>query len=208
VGRAFYRGSTGGNVAEIADDATMEMLRQQMGIQPANANRITVRFSILAEQDMDASEKAGKPVFRDVDFITKWIPGDKDNVVHRPVRITDQAEFPDQFKAFKNNKEQPQTGTPLSMLPFMSPAQVAELNYYGVRTAEQVITMSDANGQRVMGFQGLKQKTQQYLDAVAGAAPAQALQSELNKRDEEIALLKAVVDELGKKVEESASRRK
>jgi len=193
---------------QLSDEAAMEFMRQQAGIQPGQSKGLTVQFSKIAEQDMDESEKQGKPVWREVEFITKWVPGDKDNVVHRPVRLMDRAEFPDQYKAFKANEAAPVTGTPLSALPFVSMAQIAELNYYGIKTAEHLVNMSDGNGQKVMGFQQLKDKTKAYLDAIEGAAPAQALQAELTKRDEEIALLKAVVDELGKKVEESSNRRK
>jgi len=195
-------------MAEVADEATMEMIRQQMGIQPSSPNRMTVKFSVVGEQDMDASSAAGRPVYRNVEFITKWIPGDKDNVVHRPVRLVDQAEFPDAYKAFKNNQAAPEVGTPLEMLSFTSPAQRAELNLYGVRTAEQLVNISDGNGQKIMGVQALKERTQKYLNAIAGAAESQKLQTELGKRDEEIAILKAVVEELGKKVEESAQARR
>jgi hypothetical protein len=184
---------------QIADDQAMEMLRQQMGIQPGAASRITVQFSILAEQDMDESAKQQKPVFREVEYITKWVPGDKDNVVHRPVRLMDKAEFPDAYKAFKMNQEQPQTGTPLEMIPSMSKAQIAELGYYGIKTAEQLTTMADVNGQKVMGFQAIKAQAQKYLDAVAGAQPALKMQAELDKRDEKIAMLEQMVKELGER---------
>jgi hypothetical protein len=122
--------------------------------------------------------------------------------------LLDQAEFPDQYKAFKLNLAQPQTGTPLSVLPFMSGSQVAELEYFGIKTAEQLVGMADVNGQKVMGFQQLKQKTQAYLDALAGAAPAQKLQAELEKRDSEIDLLKKMIEEQGKRMEELSKRGK
>jgi hypothetical protein len=189
-------------MADIADEATMELIRQQMGLVAGAPNRITAKFSVEAVHDLEASEKAGKPIYVDTEFVTKWIPGDKDNVVHRPVRLVDKAEFSEQYRAFKLNQDQPQTGTPLEMLAFLSPANRAELGYYGIRTAEQLMTMADVNGQNIMGFQQLKNKTKVYLDALAGAAPAQKLQAELSKRDDEIALLKTMVETLGAKVDE------
>ena len=185
------------------------MLRQQSGLtQPGQQPKITVQFSVIAEQDMSESEKQGRPVFKEVEYITKYIPGDKDNVIHRPIRYMDKAEFPDAYKAFQMNKEQIVEGTPLEMLPFMGKAQIAELSYYGVKTAEQIVNMADVNGQRIMGFQQLKQKAKSYLDAVAGAAPAVRLQAELEKRDEEIALLKKMVEEQGKRMEDLSKRGK
>ena len=195
-------------MADIADETTMELIRQQMGLVAGAPNRITAKFSIEAVHDLEASEKAGKPVYVDTEFVTKWIPGDKDNVVHRPVRLVDKAEFAEQYRAFKLNQEQPQTGTPLEMLAFLSPANRAELGYYGIRTAEQLMTMADVNGKNVMGFQQLKAKTKTYLDALAGAAPAQKMQAELSKRDEEIDMLKKMVESLSSRVEEQSKASK
>lgn len=193
---------------QMAEDATMELMRQQMGGGTAEDNKkLMVKFSIEAVHDHEASEKQGRPVYKDEEFITIWVPGDKDNVPHRPVRYSDKVMYPDQYRAFKEGVSQAEPGTPLQMLPFMSPAQIAEMAHYGVKTAEQLVGMSDGNGQKVMGFQALKQRTQKYLEALAGAAPAQRLQSELSKRDDEIEALKKLISEQADRIEKMANRK-
>jgi hypothetical protein len=191
-------------MAEMADEAVMQMLLQQAG-EAGSAKKVHAQFSMETEQDMEESEKQKRPVFKDVEYITLWV--DKDNVPHRPVRQLDKAMYPDAYKAFKANQEQPVVGTPLDRLGFLGKSQIAELNYYGVRTAEQVVDMADVNGQKIMGFQAIKQKAKAYIDAVNGAAPAQKLQAELSKRDEEIEHLKQLVAEQTKKMEVLAGRK-
>lgn len=187
-------------MAQVADELVMESLRQSMGQNPGP--KVPAKFSMEATPDFEATEKAGIQKFKEEEFITKWIPGDKDNVIFRPVRAIDKIEYPTEYAAFKANQEQPQNGTPLSIIPWMSKAQVAELNAFGVRTAEEFVNVSDTNGQRFIGFHQLKTRVKTYLDAAAGAAPALKLQSELEKRDQEITLLKQLMEEQGKKMDE------
>lgn len=188
------------------DAAMLDLARQQMGGEEG-ISKLHVQFSTEAVQDMEASAKAGKPVFKDQEFITIWIPGDKDNTPKQPVDDRYRALFHTQYQNFKANKGNVDVGTPLSNLPFMSPAQVAELGYYGVKTVEQLVGMADVNGQKVMGFQALKQKAQKYLDAINGAAPAQKLQEELGKRDDEIEALKRLVADQTERIEKMANRK-
>jgi hypothetical protein len=64
-----------------------------------------------------------------------------------------------------------------------------------------LVSMADANAQRIMGFQSLKGKINTFLEAAKGAAPALKLQAELEKRDAEIAMLKQMVETLGERVD-------
>ena len=141
------------------------------------------------------SAEAGRPIHDDVDLITIRVPGQRDSVVHR-VNYTHQQRFPRQWAAFKNNSEQLGSGTQLSEVPWLTPAQIADLKASNISTVEQLAEMADANAHVFMGFHGLKQRAQAYLDAAAGAAPALKLQAELEKRDAEIDELKAIVNNL------------
>jgi hypothetical protein len=189
-------------MAEIADAATMELMRQQAGLAQGPNSRLIAKFSVQAEQDMEKSREAGKPVWKDQEFITIWIPGDKDNVIHRPVRYYDSLNFPTQYAAFKANKNQEVVGTPLEGVTFLSPSQKAELNYVGIKTVEALATVADVDGQKLMGFNDMKAKALKYIEAMTAAVPGQKLQAELGKRDEEIAFLKQMAEEQGKKIEE------
>lgn len=168
--------------------------------------RLFVQFHIEAVQDMDLSTKEGRPVHVEQEFITIIVPGDRDTIV-RPVRENDKEQFAQQYTAFKNKQEQPITGTPLSVLPFLTKAQVADLSAANVRTAEQLANMSDVLAQKFMGLNSLRRRTKDFLDAAAGNAPIERLNAELEKRDTTIAVLQKALDDQGKKIEELLKNR-
>lgn len=194
-------------MAQQQIDAEMELMLQQAGQIPEQDQRLTVQFSMEPVEIHEKSVKEGRPIFEEQEFVTIYVPGDKDNVVFRPVRNSDKVRFRDKYRAFKEGQTEPETGTPLASLPFMSKAQVLELNYFGVRTAEQLITMNDQNGQKIMGWQQLKSRVKTFLDAAAGAAPAEKLQSELSKRDNEIEALRRMLEEQGKRLQEVTAKK-
>ena len=174
--------------------------------EPGNS-RLIVEFFYEACQNQAKSDEAGRPIFEDQEFIRIMIPGDKDNIIVRPIRAKDKQEFSQQYAAFKNSQEQKIEGTPLDKLPFMTKAQVLEFKTMNIHTAEQVRDMADVNAQKFMGINALKKKITDFLDAAAGNAVSSKLRAELEKRDTDITVLKQLLDEQGKKIDE-LSRRK
>jgi hypothetical protein len=161
--------------------------------QQAEADkRLFVVFFKDAVKNAAASTEAGRPIFEERDFIRIITPGSRDSFVER-VREGDQytQRFPTQWARYKQNLDQTVTGTPLSQVPWLSIAQVAEFNAVGCKTVEQLVGMADAMAGKFMGFHQIKQRAQVYLDAAKEAAPALKLQAELEKRDEQIAQLQA-----------------
>lgn len=165
-------------------------------------------FHMEAEQDPDETEKQARPVFKEVEYVTIRVPGDKDNDIIRAVRPQDKQAWPVQYAAFRAGLTQPVTGTPLAQLPFLTKAQVMEFGAVGVKTAEQLVEMSDVVAQKFMGAHTVRKKVKDFLDAAAGAAPLTAMRSELDKRDTEISVLKNALAEQGKKIEELSKNRR
>ena len=188
-----------------ADDISLDA--PGMG-QQQSTKGLYAEFHMEAEQDPAESEKQGRPVFKEVEYVTIRIPGDKDNDIIRAVRPGDKQAWPTQYAAFKAGLEQPLTGTPLAQLPFLTKAQVLEFNAVGIRTAEQLVEMSDAAAQKFMGIQAIRKKVKDFLDAAAGAAPLTAMRADLEKRDNEIAVLRNALAEQGKKIEELSKNRR
>lgn len=187
-------------LASHADYASPGMNQQGQG------GRLYVQFSSEAVLNQELTEKEGRPVHSEEEFITIIVPGDRDTI-HRPVRITDREQYAAQYAAFKNKQEQPVTGTLLSVLPFLTKSQVADLNAANVRTAEQLAAMSDVLAQKFMGMNNLRRRAKDFLDAAAGNAPIERLNSELEKRDNTIATLQKALDDQGKKIEELLKNR-
>lgn len=190
---------------EMADQAAMDAYNAQT--QQSQAGRILVQFTMEAEKDEQASIEAGRPIYREAEYVRKQIPGDKDNVIFRPVRHTDKIEFAQEYAAFKNGQEAPIVGTPIDTLPFFSKAQVAEFAAVGIRTAEHIRDMSDSVAQRFMGIQSIKKRVNDFLEAAAGAAPAEKLRAELEKRDATIGGLQAQLKDLAEKFEKAQKQK-
>ena len=181
----------------------MAMQGEWQGLNQEEANsRLVVEFSLEPQKDEEKSASEGRPIFVDQEWIKIRIPGDKDNNVSRATRPGDKERFPQHWAAFQNKTKVILEGTLLEAVPFLTKSQVLEFNGLGVRTSEQLVAISDANAQRIMGFQGLKTRVLAYLDSAKGAAPALKLQAELEKRDAEIEALKRMVETLGSRVDE------
>ena len=207
-------------MAQQQTQEDFQLMQQMAGKLPEKNNLIAVfsmepvelSESVKEERSKKDPEKfpasiLGRPFYEDQEFVTIYIPGDKDNVIFRPVRNVDKVQYGEQYRAFKANKDQPLTGTPLDKLPFMSRSQCLELAYFGIKTAEQLVGTSDVNGQKIMGWAALKARVQSFLEAAAGNAPAAKLQAELEKRDNEIDTLKKALAEQGKQIQAISNRK-
>ena len=208
--------------AELADSDAMTALRGAMGAingqlhDPEADKHLHVEFRVEAVPDQQASLQAGIPVFRDTDYIRIQRPGDKNDIIDRPVwmdalhRASDYHRFGRQYRAWKEGKAQEATGTPMSILAnigLLTKSDVASFNAYGIRTAEQFVSMGDADAQKFQGYSQMKAVVQSYLSKAKAAAPALELQRELKERDSKLAeqqvalaqqadALKSLADEL------------
>lgn len=150
--------------------------------QNAGDDALLVRFFIDAAKDDVASKEAGRPIYKDVEWIDIRIPGSKDNVVVRPARPGDRERFPRHYAAFKQRigNAEKVVGTPLAMWPILTKAQVEELKFFNIHTVEQLVGCPDSTSMNFMGIQVLKQKARDYLAAAQSAAPLAALREEVD----------------------------
>lgn len=175
---------------------------------PTSANaqadaRLNVRFTLEPRPDNAKIEATGEQHYRDVEFVTIFIPGDKTLSVHRPVQASDKIRFRDKYAHFKQNLSAPTVGIPLVTWPLASPAQKQELAYLNCQTVEQLAGMSDTATQSMLGLLSLRQKAQRFLEAQQSQAGANKLAAELEQRDNAISALEQQVADLAKLVEKS-----
>ena len=170
----------------------------------AGDDRLPVEFYLGAAKDDAATEKEGRPIFRDSECIRIYV--NKDNVIDRPIRDTDKQRWPKQYQVFKatGSSDPGAIGTRLEHWPLMSRAQVEEFKHFKIYTMEQLSTAPDNMGQQIMGFQRLKALAQVVLDAAKGDAPLIKMKSELDKRDGQIAELTGEVRRLTKILDQAA----
>lgn len=176
------------------------------GDQNAADRRLVVRFSLQPRIDSKATAEAGREIYKDVEFVTILIPGDKTLTINRPIMPSDKSRFPLQYQSFKNKAGEALTGTPLSAWPLVTESQRRELDYFNIRTVDQLAEVNDNFASSMMGVQALKQQAQKYLTAAAAAQPIVAMQAELATRDNQIAALQDQVAKLVELAEKSQSK--
>jgi len=168
-------------------------------IEPrAGDEKLAIRFFTKAKQNTDESQKQGRPIFTEVDYIQIMVPGDRSNTIVRPITSQDQDRFKKQYDHWKTTqKDDAVIGTPLEAWGVMSLAQIEEYRYYGIRTIDQLADLRDDICQKIMGGTQLKQKAQAFLDAMKAEAPMKVMQAELAERDNEIESLKKALTDQG-----------
>ena len=140
----------------------------------AGDDKLLVIFHMDIVKDEERSTAEGRPIWRDEEFIRIFVPGDKSNVIDRPIRPTDRARFPKQYAAFKEDRgEEAQiVGTHLRDWPMVGRAQVAEFAHFGIRTVEQLADVRDDLCQKIMGLTGLKQVAGVWLQKAKSTGEA------------------------------------
>lgn len=190
-------------MVSAVQEATYEMTGLAMD-QNQNAfkgdENLRVQFSLHPNFNPDKSNKEGRPIYDDAEYVTIMVPGQQD-IVHRKAWRQDFERFPKQYAAFKANLDQDAaSGTPLKVLPWMQVSQVKELEFFNIRTVEQLANMPDSAASRFMGSQQLKQRAKDFLQAAKDAAPMLQLRTELEERDGKITVLETQLATLLAKV--------
>lgn len=162
-------------------------------------SRLAIKFYKLPVEDKAASTQAGRPIFREADYIKIVVPGDSLTEIDRPVYEQDKSRFPIQWSNYMNREGNTEhfEGTPLTEWTILNSAQVAELKALRFYTIEQVASASDQQITKLNMAAGMspfafRDKAVAFLNLASGAA-------EVNKREEELARLAAERDEANAK---------
>lgn len=156
----------------------METLDYDYSVHQTDADdkKLSVLFYSSFIKNDGKSEAEGRPIMDDVPFVRIMTPGDRMNIIDRPVRPTDKLRFAMQWNRFKALEEQIGDGTPLAQWPIISRGQAEELKYFGFMTVEQVAEAND--GINYMGLQDLKKKAKSFIELAKGGAPIERLTRE------------------------------
>jgi hypothetical protein len=188
------------------------MISSQLTPAQQSQHGLHVQFYTHPLQNAARSLEEGRPSFTDTAYVMIMVPGDKDSVVRRPVRIgggpkDDNVRFALEYQAFQANKEQPIEGTPLAEWPQITVSQIKELEYAGVRTVENLAGMADVKASQFMGLQDMKKKANDWITNTKDDAPMVRLNAELALRDNEIEVMRQQLDELLEKSDKKQKRK-
>ena len=167
---------------------------------------LTAWFEMHSTINEAKSKKEGRPIYDDIEVCKIRTPGDRNSlkvfpaneVSHRQEmpdgssgdEVTYAMRFPDQYRAFKDNTTQSQTGTPLEELPFLTKGKRLELKALHIHTAEALASL-DGTPLKQLGIGGreLKNQAQAYLDNAKGSADVTKLAAENESLKRQIAAL-------------------
>lgn len=169
---------------------------------------LLVKFFTKQRPDSTKTEEEGRPIFKDVEYVDIKIPGSNTGGACRPARQNDVERFPRHYAAYKQRQEMPEEGTPLAEWPLITRSMSEELAFFNVKTVEQLAQMADVNVSNFMGLAGMKQKAGEWLELTKDQAGSKELHEELDKRDTQIAELKAQIDALAESRKSNAPKPK
>ena len=190
-------------------DIGFEELANNVNNPSYGDDKLGVMFYMRVVEDERATREQGRKVFVEKEYIKVMVPGDRLNVIDRPVQVTgtlptdDRMRFSRQYERFKSREEQKTAeGTPIHLWPQIPAALAEELKYINIFTVEQLAELADTYIGKVPKGQELKAKAKAFVLAMKDQEQVNKLQAALDERDNRIATLENELQELGAIVRE------
>ena len=169
-------------------------------VQDADS-RLAVKFYKRAVKQEYESLEAGRPIYKDFDFVRIMIAGDNLTEIDTYAQESHKQRFPKQWLQYQASQDSSSEihGTPVEQWPLISQSQAQELRAIKFLTVESIANASDLQLQRIGMIAGMsphafRDKAKSFLNLATESAEA-------SKRAEEINQLK---QELAQKAEENA----
>lgn len=137
------------------------------------------------------SRQTGSRQYENETWVKMHPPGERLNIIDRPVQEIDKQKYPMQWNMFLQNRTQIPEGTPIDLLFPNNPAVADNLRAFGVHTVQQCAKLSAHAMQTIgMGAQEWQNMAKQYLDSASSGTAFLAMRAELEKKDAELRLMK------------------
>ena len=177
---------------------------------PTDDNQLYVKFYKQAVEMKAESLKEGRPIFKEIDYISIIVPGDPTNQVERKVRDEDKQRWHAIWQRYEAGETAAEvSGTPINEWAAIPLAQKAMLKHLEIHTVEALSNLSDTALQRIgMGGFELRDKAKAFLDSAKGGAEAMKYAVENRRLSDEIADLKKQVEALAALAEKPKRTRK
>jgi hypothetical protein len=164
-------------------------------------SRLAVQFyKKSVKQDM-ASDEAGRPIFKEFDFVRIMIPGDNLTEIDTYAQESHKQRFPRQWAHYQNQvaNHQDIIGTPIDQWPQVTRSQADELRGLKFHTVESIADCSDQQLQRIGMIAGMsphnfRLKAKAFLNLANESAEVAHREQELQSLREENAKIKAETD--------------
>ena len=158
-------------------------------------SRLQVRFYKRPVQQEHESQEAGRPIFKEFDFVHICVAGDTLTEIDTYVLPSHKTRFPQQWANYMNRQganEPDIVGTPVSEWPIVSKSQAEELRALKFHTVEAIAHASDQQLQRMgmaagMSPYAFRDKAKSFLNLAIASAETDKRDQELNSLREELA---------------------
>jgi len=153
-------------------------------------SRLAVTFYKRSMKQDDESMAAGRPIFKEFDFVRICVPGDNLTEIDTYANEGHKARFPRQWAHYQNQVGNHETviGTPIEEWTIISRSQADELKGVKFATVESVANASDLQIQRIGMIAGMNPYT--FRDKAKAFLNLADQVGETNQREEELSKLR------------------
>jgi hypothetical protein len=163
--------------------------------------RLAVQFYKKSLKQDIASDEAGRPIFKEFDFVRIMIPGDNLTEIDTYAQESHKQRFPRQWAHYQNQvaSHEDIVGTPLDQWPQITRSQAEELRGLKFHTVESIADCSDQQLQRIGMVAGMspynfRLKAKAFLNLATDSAEVAQRQAELQALRQENDKIKAETD--------------
>ena len=153
-------------------------------------SRLAVTFYKRSMKQDDESLAAGRPIFKEFDFIRICVPGDALTEIDTYAQESHKSRFPRQWAHYMNQvgNQEAVIGTPIEEWTIISRSQADELKGIKFATVESVANASDLQIQRIGMIAGMNPYS--FRDKAKAFLNLADQVGETNQREEELAKLR------------------
>jgi hypothetical protein len=169
-------------------------------VQGADA-RLAVQFYKKSVKQNEASDEAGRPIFKEFDFVRIMIPGDNLTEIDTYAQESHKQRFPRQWAHYQNQvgSHEDVVGTPIDQWPQVTRSQADELRGLKFHTVESIADCSDQQLQRIgmvagMSPHNFRLKAKAFLNLANNSAEVAQREAELQALRAENDKIKAETD--------------
>jgi hypothetical protein len=166
-------------------------------------SRLQVRFYKKSVQQEQESIDAGRPIYKDFDFVHICVAGDTLTEIDTYALNNHKTRFPIQWANYMNRQgahDEEVVGTPLTEWPLVSKSQAEELRAIKFQTVESIAHASDQQLQRMGMIAGMspyafRDKAKAFLNLATTSAETDKREHEINALKEENEKIRAESDQ-------------
>ena len=160
--------------------------------------RLSVTFYKRSMKQDDASIEAGRPIFKEFDFVRIIVPGDSLTEIDTYANDSHKERFPRQWAHYQNQvgDHQDIVGTPLEQWTQITRSQAEELKGLKFQTVESIAHASDQHIQKIgmaagMNPYAFRDKAKAFLNLADQVGETNQREAELENLRQENAAIKA-----------------